>query len=67
MEFQILIVFEAFQCPCCRDLVPTLSLNRLNTQYVKEDLNWLIACSGCHEEAENYYADLWTDYHASRL
>ena len=67
MEFEIIIICESFLCPCCKCLTPSLTLERLDSRYVNEELNWLLACEECQQQAAIYYADLWNDYYAGVL
>ena len=53
-------------CPCCeRYFRFGVKTQRRATAYVNEDLNWLTACRVCHEDDDEYYADLWEQYYGS--
>ena len=51
-------------CPCCkRENNGDVANRRLNTAYVKDELNWLLSCFECHQEAVEQYKELWDTYH----
>lgn len=37
---------------------------RQNTNYVDDELNWVVACDPCFDEIEAYWAERWADYYA---
>lgn len=34
------------------------------TSYPDEEANWDTLCSFCQEEADEYWSDMWADYHS---
>ena len=53
-------------CPCCeRYFRYSVKTKRRNTAYCEEASNWLTACSNCHRDDYEYFADLWNQYYDS--
>ena len=53
-------------CGYCGQMKP-VSVQRQNTQYVDEQMNWIVCCDGCFIWIEEEWAERWAEYNASRL
>lgn len=54
-------------CPWCGRWFKYPKRRRKSTQYNDEESNYVTCCIDCFEEIEEYWAERWNDYMATRL
>lgn len=48
-------------CPQCDQMARDVTTRRLNTKYVKDELNFYRSCRQCYVERVAFYQDMWND------
>ena len=51
-------------CPHCKRKVRGVKRRRRNTQYEKDDDNFVTTCLRCFHEEEAYWAERWAEYYS---
>ena len=53
-------------CPVCeRNFRWPVKIHRRHSRYIEHHLNFLCACKECIERDDEYFDDLWNQYHSS--
>jgi predicted nucleic acid binding AN1-type Zn finger protein len=54
-------------CPYCRTIFHYPKRRRMNTQYAKEESNWVTCCKPQFDEIQEYWKERWADYWSDRF
>lgn len=55
-------------CPwCCRYFKYGIKFHRRGSQYIDERNNWMTGCKECRDNDDEYFADLWEQFHSGLL
>lgn len=54
-------------CERCGSTDETVEHYHQNTQYVKEEQNWVTLCGPCRKENDEYWDAMWAEYYNGRL
>jgi hypothetical protein len=49
------------ECDRCKQKKESVWIQRTNTAYVEEKLNWVLECDECFEETEEHWRIMWED------
>lgn len=58
---------DALECAGCGKTGPDVLRRRQNTSYHDDESNWCVLCPDCQEEANEYWAERWAEYHSGLL
>lgn len=62
-----IFLFLTGVCPVCGKPFKYPRMRRMNTAYVKDELNYMRSCRRCFEEMEVVYDAQWDEYYSSRF